>query len=307
MENKQVERKLNLDIAGAVSELETLVKKVLPKNVMYQLLLSKGLEFDGYRDYTQNDDAGLIDWKASIRGRKLFVRKYIEERDLKFIFIIDVSDNMIFGSTEKLKCEYTAEFTAALVHLILTTGDRVGFFLFNDNIVKSRPLELGNRQFDIFVDHISDPLNYGGISNLNKVLDGIIDMADRSTSMVFLISDFINVDESYKRKLESLASLFETVAIIVRDPLDMILPEINKEIVIEDTNTGEKLLINPEIARGIYGVNATNQLNSLKEIFKNSNIDFLELSTDKSASVEIAGFLRERIRGGRIVRIKNVH
>ena len=42
-----VERKLNLDIAGAVSELEMLVKKVLPKNVMYQLLLSKGLEFDG--------------------------------------------------------------------------------------------------------------------------------------------------------------------------------------------------------------------------------------------------------------------
>ena len=302
-----VEKKLNLDIAGAVSELEMLVKKVLPKNVMYQLLLSKGVEFDGYRDYTQNDDAGLIDWKASVRGKKLLVRKYIEERDLKFIFIIDVSDNMVFGSTEKLKCEYTAEFTAALAHLILTTGDRVGFFLFNNGIVKSRPSELGNRQFEILVNYLSDPLNYGGVSNLNQVIDEIIDMTDRSTSMVFLISDFVNVDDNYKKKLESLASLFETIALVVRDPLDKTLPEINKEVVIEDTNTGEKLLINPKVAKRVYEMNSNNQLNSLKNIFKDCNIDFVELSTDKSAAVEIAGFLRERIRGGRIVKVKNVH
>ncbi len=302
-----VERKLNLDIAGAVSELEMLVKRVLPKNVMYQILLSKGLEFDGYRDYTQNDDAALIDWKASVRGKKLFVRKYIEERDLKFIFVIDVSDNMIFGSTEKLKCEYIAEFTAALAHLILSTGDRVGFFLFNDDIVKGRPPELGNRQFDIFVDYISNPLNYGGISDLNKVLDNLIETIDKRTSMVFLISDFINVDESYKRKLETLASLFETVAIVVRDPLDRTLPGINKEVVIEDTGTGEKLLINLKVAKEIYEMNAKNQLNSVKKIFEDCNIDFLEISTDKSASIEIAGFLKERISGGRIVKIKNVY
>lgn len=302
-----MKRELNVDIAGAVSELETLVKKVLPKNIMYQLLLSKGLEFDGYRDYTQNDDAALIDWKASVRGKKLLVRKYIEERDLKFIFIIDVSDNMIFGSTEKLKCEYTAEFTAALAHLILTTGDRVGFIFFNDSIVKSRLPELGNRQFEILVNYLSNPLNYGGVSDLSKVLDGVIDMIDRNTSMIFLISDFINVDKTYQKKLESLAGLFETVAIIVRDPLDKTLPEINKEIVIEYSETGEKLLINPKVAKGVYEKNAADQLNSLKEMFKNCNIDFLELSTDKSASVEIAGFLKERTTGGRIVKVKNVY
>lgn len=302
-----VERKLNLDIAEAVSELETLVKRVLPKNVMYQLLLSKGLEFDGYRDYTQNDDAALIDWKASVRGKKLLIRKYLEERDLKFIFVIDVSDNMVFGSTEKLKCEYTAEFTSALAHLILSVGDRVGFFLFNDDILKSRTSELGNRQFDIFVHYISNPLNYGGVSDLNKSLESVIKTIDRGTSMIFLISDFINMDESHKKMIEGLASLFETVAIIVRDPLDRTLPEINKEVVIEDTGTREKLLINLKVARKVYEMNASNQLNLVKKIFKDCNIDFLELSTDKSASVKIAEFLKERIRGGRIVRMKNVY
>jgi uncharacterized protein (DUF58 family) len=300
-----MERKLNIDIAGAVSELEMLVKRVLPRNVMYKLSLSKGLEFDGYRDYTPNDDAALIDWKASIRGKKVLARKYIEERDLKFIFIIDVSDNMVFGSTEKLKCEYTAEFAAALAHLILATGDRVGFYLFNEDIVKSRPPELGNRQFDIFVDYISNPSDYGGVSDLNKALGSIIETIDRETSMVFIISDFINIDENYKRKLNILSNLFETVAIVVRDPLDKTLPGIDKEVVIENTGTGEKLLINLKVAKSIYETNANNQLNLVKNIFEDCNIDFLELSTDKSASVEIAGFLKERIGGGRIVRVKN--
>ena len=43
---------------------------------------------------------------------------------------------MIFGSTEKLKCEYSAELISALAHVILIAGDRVGFIFFNnDNAV----------------------------------------------------------------------------------------------------------------------------------------------------------------------------
>ena len=301
-----MEKKLNLDIAGAVSELETLVKRVLPKNVMYRLSLSKGLEFEGYRDYDQTDDAAFIDWKASVRGKKLLVRKYIEERDLKFIFIVDTSEDMIFGSTEKLKCEYAAELSAAVAHLILINGDRVGFVLHNDKIVSRRFPELGNRQFDIFVYELSNVLNYGGVSDLNRVLNGLIETIDKSTSMIFLVSDFVRVDESYAKNLEALSNLFESVAIIVRDPLDKTLPDINKEVVIENPETKEKLLINPKVAKAVYERNAFQQLNLTKKIFRDCNIDFLELSTDKPFSAEFATFLKERIKSGRIVR-KNVY
>jgi len=302
-----MERKLNTDIPAAVSELELLMKKLLPKNIMYQLLLGKGLEFDGFRDYNQTDDSSLIDWKASVRGKKLLVRKYIEERDLKFIFIIDVSDNMVFGSTEKLKCEYVAELTAAVSHLILATGDRVGFFLHNDKIIKGRLPELGTKQFEIMVYELTNPENYGGKSDLKAVLESLIQTLDRGISMVFLISDFIKVDEDYEKTLESLSNLFETAAIIVRDPLDRSLPDVNKEIVIENPETRDRLLINPKIAKNAYEENAREQLNLVKKIFQNSNIDFLELHTDKSFSVDFANFIKERIKGGRIVKIKNVY
>jgi len=299
-----VEQKLNLDIAEAVSQLETLLKRVLPKNIMYQIVLGKGLEFDGYRDYTPADDADLIDWKATVRGGRTLIRKYIEERDLKFTFLVDVSDNMVFGSTEKLKCEYAAELAAALSHLILVNGDRFGFVLYNDKIVSRRVPELGNKQFEIFVSELSNPLIYNGVSDLNNILEPLANDLDRGTSMIFIISDFIKVDETYQKNLEALSSLFEVVAVIVRDPLDSHLPMINNEIVIENPETKEKLLINPKIAARIYEENAFKQLSLVKKIFQNNNIDFLELSTEKYFAEEFAAFLKERIRGGRIVKIK---
>ena len=49
-----------------------------------------------------------------------------------------------------------------------------------------------------------------------------------------------------------LSSIFETVAIIVRDPLDIRMPDLNKEIVISDPESNKSLLINPKIAKNAY-------------------------------------------------------
>ena len=302
----KTEKKLNLDIAGSVSELEILMKKVLPRDIIYRLVMGRGLEFDGYRDYSSEDDSSNIDWKATARVRKTLVKQYIEERDLKFIFFVDVSDNMVFGSSEKLKCEYAAEMVAALSHLILISGDRVGFVLFNENVVRLSMPRLGTRQFDIIVHELSDPEVYGGDSDLNNILEGLIEGLDKTNSLIFLISDFVKMDESYKKNLEILSNLIETIAIIVRDPLDNNLPEMDKEIVIENEN-GEKLLINPKVARNSYSKNSEEQLSFVKEIFRDSNIDFLELSTDRKFTEGIAEFFQERIRTGKRVKMKNVY
>jgi len=301
------ERKLNVDVAEKVSELESLMRKVLPKNIMYRVLLGKGLEFDGYRNYTPNDDASNIDWKASVRGKQLLTRKYVEERELKFMFLIDISDNMVFGSTEKLKCEYSAEFCSAVAHLILSTGDRFGYALYNDHIIKFGVPSLGTKQFDIFVNQITNPLNYSGISDLDKILNNLIQTMDKSISMVFIVSDFVNISENIRKNLELLSGLFETVAIIIRDPLDNALPDISKEVVIQNPMTGERLLINPKVARNKYQLNSKIQLDSVKKMFQDYNIDFLELSTDRPFSVDFVDFVKNRFIGGRVVKIKNVH
>lgn len=287
--------KLNLDIPGAIAEFESLINKILPRKIFYKLLLrGKGLEFDGYRYFAPDDDADCIDWKASARSNNLLVKQYIEERDMKIMLVVDVSENMVFGSQKKLKCEFSAELAAALAHVTIHSGDQIGFVLFNNKIEKIELPKTGKTQFDIFVSEISDSRVYRNSSNLKFTLDELMNYLNKSISLVIIISDFIKVDEGYKKILREFGSLFETVALIIRDPLDKTLPDIDKEVVIESPDTGEKLIINPGIVKRVYEKHAEKQLNLTKNIFRESGIEFLELSTKESFSFELASFLKRR-------------
>lgn len=291
-----MERKLNLDIPKSIIEFETLIDRLLPKRIFYKLLLrGKGLEFDGYRNFGQDEDAASIDWKASVRANTLLAKQYIEERDLKIMFVIDIGENMIFGSTEKLKCEYCAEMTASLANVISASGDKIGFIFFNNEITKIRMPEGGKKQLDIFNYEISNANNYGGASDINEVLENVLERINSSISLVILISDFIKVNESSRKKFQEFSSIYETVAIVVKDPLDKTFPEINREVVVEDPNTGERMIVNPRTAKKIYERNAEKQASLVREIFEDSNIDFLELDTGKPFPMELALFLKRRI------------
>jgi len=120
--------------------------------------------------------------------------------------------------------------------------------------------------------------------------------------MVFLVSDFVNVNESYRKNFEILSAMFETVAIIIRDPLDVSLPLVNKEIIIEDPETNQRLLINPKLAKNIYEKNSLEQLEFVKNLFRENNIDFLEISTQDSFAEKFTEFAKSRIMGGRKVK-----
>ncbi len=295
-------RKLNLDVGDSISKFEKLMKKFLVRKVLYRIIFrGKGLEFDGYRDFSPIDDANDIDWKASARANKLLVKQYKEERDLKIMFVVDVSENMLFGSTEKLKCEYAAEVCATLAHLIVNSGDKIGFAFFNDKITEIVPPKPGMRQFSIFVDSLSNPLNYGGVSKINGPLDFLLNYLDESVIGVIIVSDFIKVKKDILKTLNLFSSRFDTIALMIKDPIDKTLPKIDREVIIEDPVTKEQLLINPILAKRLYEKNAIEQTNIVKKIFTDAGVDFLELTTDKEFLFPLADFLKERVKKGKFI------
>jgi len=290
------EKKINLNIPESVYRFESLMERISPKKIFYHLLLrGKGLEFDGYRNFYPDDDASLIDWKASMRSNSLLTKQYVEERDIKVMFLFDVSDNMVFGSQEKLKCEYAAELIAALGHVVTNNpGDQIGYIFFNNDIVHINPLLPGRKQFESLSYELSNPDFYGGASDIKNSIDKAIELFDPSVTLLFIISDFINVDESCKNKFESLSAMFETVAIMVRDPLDRTFPELNKEVIIEDSVTHERMIINPKVAKKAYEENALKQEKIVEGIFEDLKIDFLSLETKEDFSPKLAMFLKNR-------------
>lgn len=297
-------RKLNVDFPKAISKFESIMKtQLLIKTVYYKRIFGgKGFEFDSYRNYSpENDDASLIDWKATMRyPSKVLIRQYLEERDLKLFFIIDVGDNMIFGSGNKLKNEVAAEIIASLSHLILGSGDSVGAALFSDKVIKIYPSSGGMHQFHNIIRGVSDPNSYGGKSDLKKSLKFLLP-ALKGVSAVFIISDFINFDDSTIDLLKTFMRKFETIGLMVRDPVDLKMPDLNNEVIVEDIYTGEQKVVNPSIIKRQYEKYTIEQVNRVQEIFTKTGSDLIKVHTGEDYLLELATFLKSRVKKRRFV------
>jgi uncharacterized protein (DUF58 family) len=62
----------------------------------------RGLEFDEVREYQVGDEIRMIDWNVTARAGKAFVKRYIEERELTIMILLDASRSNFFGSVDNL-------------------------------------------------------------------------------------------------------------------------------------------------------------------------------------------------------------
>jgi uncharacterized protein (DUF58 family) len=293
--------KLLVNFPRAISKFENAMHKFPVKKILYKnIFRGRGIEFDSYEIFSQDDDASLIDWKASLRSNEILARRYVEERDLDVYFLVDVSSSMLFGSSKQLKAEYTAEFVASLSHLIVGAGDKIGLVMFNDDVVKVLRPSNSKNQFSLFTKFLSDSSFYGGGFDLNKVVEYMLQTTKPSYTVFVLVSDFIKTKEEDKRTLRLIGSRFESLAVMIRDKLDENLPKTKYQFLVQDPYSGRQMVLDPEIASERYRRNVVRQKGMVKEILKHSNIDLLELMTDKSFVIPVSNFLRGRARGARI-------
>jgi len=291
------ERKLNIDVGQSISALRYFLKRFDVMSKKYKIFFrGKSFDFEGFRDFTPDDDVSSVDWKTSSRSGKLLVRQYKEEEDKKIVFVLDIGENMVFGSTEKLKCEYAAELVLSLTDIIINVNDRAGLILYNDEVRNFFVPRRGTQQFNIFLDLLSNPKNYKGGSNISSALDFILQNFNNSTCTIVLVSDFLNFSKKDKHNISLLSSRYETLAFMIKDPLDKTLPDVSGEFIIENPFTKDQLLIEPKLARKEYERHAEKQAKFVREAFRSADVDCLELVTDKPFSFDVINFIQERVR-----------
>ena len=292
-------RKFEMNFGRAVSEFSAAMKRFPIKKTLYRALFrGKGIEFDSYRKFdSNNEDYSMIDWKASLRANDLLARQYIEERDLDIYFVIDASSSMLFGSSTKLKAEYAGEMIAAMSYMIAQSGDNVGLIFFTDKIMNVLHPSRGRNQFGLVTKFLSDITLYGGNFDMRKAIEHILKTITASYSVFVLVSDFIRTHKDCDRHLRLLGARFETMAIMIRDPLDESLPDTPHQIVIQDPYTGEQMLIDSTLAAKRYKAQVLKQKAVMRKLFKDTNIDLLELNTSIQFVLPIVSFLRERTGG----------
>ncbi|MBI3588134.1 DUF58 domain-containing protein [Candidatus Micrarchaeota archaeon] len=271
------------EIQEAIRKLELFTHELVNSNLVggyKSAFKGKGLEFEGFREYTSSDDAALIDWKASARSEKTIIREFAEERNLTVFFLLDSSATMDFGTSGKTKYEYAAQMVAALSYAVLNVGDSAGLGIYSDGIREQMLPTSGVSQYYHMLNRISSsPL--GSKSNLKRALEQILLSIPRG-SFIIIVSDFLGVGTEWKDELAICARKFDVVGLCVRDERDMRFPEGVGEVLLADPYSERKVAIDVDAVKPAFEREAAAQLSYVKRSFEQSGADFLYLETGGS-------------------------
>jgi uncharacterized protein (DUF58 family) len=251
----------------------------------------RGIDFDEVREYQEGDDVRLIDWNVTARMDRLFVKKFVEERELTLMLAVDVSASLEFGSVSRLKRELAAEFAAAIALSALQNNDRVGLYLFSDQPERFHPAKRGRPHVLKLIRELLAQ-SARGRTSYPQSLD-YFQKVVKQRSVVFLLSDFLSLD--FEGPLKGLCARHDVIAVTLSDPRERALPDVGM-IEVVDPETLDAMLIDtsdPRV-RASYAERARALAEKRSAIFRSLGVDELVLSTDQSYIKPLAQFFERR-------------
>jgi len=253
-----------------------------------------GIEFDEVREYQPGDDIRSIDWNVTARTGTPFVKKFMEERELTIMLLLDISASSYFGSVNILKSQLAAELCSVLALSAIKNNDKVGLIAFTDRIEKFVPPGKG---LSHALRIIREALYFKPQGKGTDIPASLryLDRVARRRTVTFFISDFYA--EDIKMPLSVSNKRHDIIAISISDPREINLPDVGM-INLEDIETGRSYLIDTASAkvRKQYHVNATAKFEERKSIFRAINIDHIDIRTDVPYRQELYKFFRMRER-----------
>ena len=198
----------------------------------------RGIDFEEFRPYQPGDDIRLIDWRVTARTSRPFTKVFREERERPVIIAVDQTHNMYFGSRVAFKSVIAAQAAAVFCWLAIDNGDRVGGLVFSDQEARLvRPkrsrrsaLHLLNQvhEFNQALGGVTGRVTgdepetnetaglSGALGQIRKIL--------RPGSTLYVISDFVTLDERAVSYLNQLSQHNNVVCCFVYDALEESLP-----------------------------------------------------------------------------------
>ncbi|HKT61001.1 MAG TPA: DUF58 domain-containing protein [Gemmatimonadales bacterium] len=254
----------------------------------------RGVEFAEVREYQPGDDVRTIDWNVTARLGATYVKRYLEERELSVLFLVDASASGRFGSRLRTKTELGAEVTAVLALAAARNNDRIGAIFFTDRVEYYLAPAKGRRHV---LRLISDLLTFepaGAATDLGAALTEL-EPTLRRRAVIFLLSDFLAT--GHETVLARLARRHDVVGLQLVDPRERTLPAAGI-VTLWDPETGAWRRIDTDApaVRQHFARTAEAFDRGLAQTLRELNVDLLRLETGQSYAEPFLTFFRRRER-----------
>jgi len=271
------------DLLSRIRRIEIRARRLVANIFLgeyHSVFRGRGIEFSEVRQYEPGDDVRLIDWNVTARMGTPYIKKYIEERELTVMLVVDVSASSSFTTAGLTKRELAAEVAATLAFAAIANGDRVGLLAFSDRIEEYVRPAKSRRHVLRIVRELLYLRPHGRGTNIGEAL-AYLARVTRRRAIVFVLSDFF--DAGYEPALRAAALRHEIVALTLGDARERDLPDVGL-LEMEDAETGERALIDTSNAgvRSAWARRAEELRDRRRRTLAAVGVEEVPLSTDAS-------------------------
>jgi len=233
---------------------------------------------------------------VTARTGNLFVKRYVEERELTVMLLVDASASGQFGTVNRFKREIAAELAAVLAFSAITNNDKVGLLVFTDQIELFISPRKGRRHVLRLIRDLLAFKPSGRQTNLKLGLEALNHMLKRR-SIIFLLSDFLTPPNSYSSVLQVSNRRHDIIAVTLTDPREHEWPNVGL-VALEDAETGTVQWVDTGSRHWRQSfAERVNELATARErVFRKAKVDRINISTDSDYVIPLTNFFEQRAR-----------
>ena len=300
------------EILKKIRQIELRTSRLVSETLAGQyhsVFKGQGMNFEEVREYQPGDEVRAIDWNVTARMNHPFVKKFVEERELTLMLVVDASGSGLFGSGEQSKRELAAEIASVLAFSAIRNNDKVGLILFTDEVEKYMPPRKGRRHVLRVIREILffEPKRRG--TDLSHALE-FLSRVTAHRAIAIVISDFIDARPAAERGQKagpltagSLSALRQTnrrhdvVAVHIVDRYELELPALGR-LMLRDAETGRVMEIDTsrKSGREAFARRQSGMQGELAKVFRSAAIDAIQVRTDQPYAAALGRFFETRER-----------
>ena len=278
-----------------------------------------GIEFEEVRPYVPGDEIRSIDWNVTARTGVPHVKRFVEERELTVILLVDISSSQDFGLGGKSKREIASEFAALLAFSAIANQDKIGLILFHNESELFIPPRKGQKHALRIVREVLEGdennkiqkedlpwykrwFSFKRNQNLSKGTNiaGALEFCRKvlnKKSVLFVISDFLDV--GFVPAMSNVNRKHDVIATLITDQAEAVFPEIGM-IEMMDTETKQMLMVDTssENFQNLLRSQHNNRMNQLESNLRSCGIDLIHIPSHQAVIEPLIQFLRMREKRG---------
>ena len=241
----------------------------------------QGINFKELREYNWGDDVKSINWSASAKTNKTYIKVNEEERQQHIIFLVDVSKSLEFGQVEngkllKNKKDIIAELCFTVAYSSIQNNDKIGAVFFSEKIEQVIPLSNQANNISLIAKTLYDFESQKSGTDFCTSLK-FINSAFKKDTIVFIFSDFFT-DLNFARELAIAAKKFKLLAIQITDFNERNISDLGLvRIFNRETNEIEYIEVSNKILE-----EASNSQKQLENLMKKNSINFTSLEINEN-------------------------